>query len=256
LCKLDASRQSLTGGKRKIASFYDRQKEEELSARELSLAAHAAWSKDDAQGCVSILRDALQKYPGDPAFLLFCCELATAGKPRFAAVIAKAYIAQHPNEARGYGTLAAVLNAEYAASEGTLSDLLPQIEENINIAESLGQLEPEAELAKCNIMRYKSMPRDQVTDAYEQLIDKYDSYAVAYYNYGLHFLVDDYERALAVFQKGALLAPGDPNFLLGQIRALIKLNREAEIWTLLTQAKQLKASSKQIEKIMRLVNQK
>jgi tetratricopeptide (TPR) repeat protein len=220
------------------------------------MAAHAAWNRKDVEGCVEILKRALVEFPDDPTFLKFAHELAINDVADVPEAIAAAYIRRRPKDGRGYSTLAAVLNAAYARSEGAATDLLAHVEENLLIAETLGPLDPEAELAKCNLMRFKDMPRRMVSDAYEELIQKYKWYAVAYYNYGLHCLVEDYARSLAVFRHGASLAPEDPNFVLGQMRALIKLGRNAEVWPLLKKAKQLKAPEAHVDKIIEQMNTK
>jgi tetratricopeptide (TPR) repeat protein len=239
-----------------VISKDEAQSEGDLSATDLGMAAHAAWNRKDVDGCVEILKRALVEFPDDPTFLKFAHELAINDVVEIPEAIAVAYIRRRPKDGRGYSTLAAVLNAAYARSGGEALDLLAQVEENLLIAESLGPLDPEAELAKCNLMRFKDMPRRMVSDAYEELLQKHKWYAVAYYNYGLHCLVEDFARSLAVFRHGASLAPDDPNFVLGQMRALIKLGRNAEIWPLLKKAKQLNAPEAQVDKIMKQLNTK
>ncbi len=229
--------------------------DEDLSATQLGMAAYTAWSRLDVDQCVQILKRALIEYPGDATFLKFAHELSSHDVPEIPEAIAQAFIKAHPKDGRGYSTLAAVLNSAYSRGEGATPSLLEHVEECLLIAESLGPLEPEAELAKCNLMRFKDMPRRMVSDAYENLIQKYKWYAVAYYNYGLHCLVEDYGRALAVFRHGATLAPKDPNFIVGQIRTLIKLGRKSEIWPLLKKAKVLNASAATLEKITMQVNE-
>lgn len=224
--------------------------QDNLSAAELGNAAHAAWSRQDWASCLDILKQALHRFPGDPIFLKFAHELETIDNGGLSVAIAQAYIKARPHEGCGYGTLAAVLNAQYARSGGTATHLLPLIETNLGLAGERGPLDPETELAKCNFMRYKEMSSRLVSDAYEELLQKHKRFAAAYYNYGLHCLVVDYERALAVFRYGAQLAPNDPNFVLGQVRALIKLGRSPETWPLLAQAKKLNAREADVDKIM------
>jgi hypothetical protein len=105
-----------------------------------------------------------------------------------------------------------------------------------------------ARLMRADIPRYAGDPAGSVP-RFEELLRDFPTCDAAHYNLGVILLGTQPDRALGHFAAGRAIAPRDPDYVLGEARALVALRRVGEARERLAQAERMAPSHPMIPKV-------
>ncbi len=208
--------------------------------RAIEIALAESLRAHDLDQTAKILKIALREAPQ-----LLCLVSVAAlfiDRPDLRGVVeaaAEAHINAYPNDFRGYSLMARVLMHAFVDTNGSEKALLDESYSYATKALNLNANDFNAEAILFNCMRFSGADADEIAQAFNCLVANHPKRAEPYCDYALYLLATDAAEAEALFERGAKLEAADPDYLVGQARALASLNREAEAQTLLAQAEKI-----------------
>jgi len=219
-----------------------------LFARDAILRGAAAAREGGAvEEADETLLEAVNLYPGDPAWLTFLPWLDGRGKFSVAGAIAAAHAEARPGDPEGHFWLGQITVA-LVANRLWGPEKLAEAEAHFGRALERDGAHAFARLGLANVARVRgdvAAARRHLEAALALTPDHPESL----YTLGLIDLEGDPERALALFERGAALRPRDADFPRGAGRALLALDRPLEAQAAAARAKQLAPDDKRIDEL-------
>jgi tetratricopeptide (TPR) repeat protein len=186
-------------------------------------SARAARETGDDDKAFSALQAASTAIPGEPELLTFMPWLCSRKKTDIAGAIADAHTRSRPHDPDGWYWLAQV-GVELVADGSFGPELLPQVEQHLYRALSIAPSHAHALVAVANVARIRKDDAAAITTL-ERLLAMHPGHPEGSYTLGLMLLERDPARALACFEAGEQVQPGDPDYPRGRARALLALGR-------------------------------
>lgn len=179
----------------------------------------------EIQEAKKITKAAIERFPLNRNSISLGYKFMNTEEIAFAEYIAECFTRQEPDNPSGYAFKSHVLIRLFESGKSPSDDTLASAEKACARALALSATNPEAQLAKCKILKLSGMDTDTVSDAYNKLLEQYPSYTDAIYDYAKHCLDFDPRQALRYFENGAKIDPQDPDFKTGILEALASIDR-------------------------------
>jgi tetratricopeptide (TPR) repeat protein len=223
--------------------------EARLFARDAILrGAAAARDRGALEEADQTLLEAAQVFPGDPAWLTFLPWLDGRAKFSVAGAIAGAHAGARPDDPEGHFWLGQI-TVSLVAQKVWGSEKLADAEAHFGRALERDPAHAFARLGLANAARI----RGDVAAAREHLrtaLTLTPDHPESLYTLGLLELATDPDRALALFERGATLRPGDADFPRGMGRALLALGRPLDAQAAAARAKQLAPNDARLDELL------
>lgn len=213
-------------------------------------AIACARESDDVDGGDALMREAAQKAPGDPALLAALPWLNNHRRNDAVLAMADATSAKFPNRPEGYFWRAQVLvQASGETGNPALADqAVPLLQQTLAIDPSHG----DATVALANIFRVRGQD-GEAARVLEQLLVANPNHAVGQFTLGLILLPTSPARALACFEAGQRIDPGDPDYPRGRAQALLALGRTDEARVAIGEAVAIAPNDPRVQQVARQV---
>ena len=191
--------------------------------------------EEDFDSLVARVEPAIASFNGDELLLDFLPLLLNEGRAGLCGDICARHIEAHPRDPRGHAALGE-LTLVAINQRAIPMDRLPEARAQIERALSL---DPDHAPAHGTLGAIRRMEGDLVgaRASYERVIDLVPEDAEARYNLAVMLLETEPETSLEHFRAGAELAPADPDYPLGEARALARLGEEDEARAALARAR-------------------
>ncbi len=223
----------------------------EAIPRAIEIALAESLRAHDLDNTAKILKIALREAPQ-----LLCLVSVAAlfiDKSELRGVVeaaAEAHINSYPNDFRGHSLMARVLMHAFVETNGTEKALLDESYSYAVNTLKLNANDFSAEAILFNCMRLSGEGADEIAPAFNRLVANHPKRAEPYYDYAIYLFDTNAQEAETLFERGAELEAADPDYLVGQARALMALNREVEAQTLLVRAKQIQSTHPLIAQLL------
>lgn len=213
--------------------------DEEVTIRTDALlrSVAAALEVSGAEAAAPAIERAVTELPGASSLMEFVPQLLQVGKSGLAGAIVESRLAASPDDPDAHFWMAEIV-IQVVAHGAWPTEKLSDAEEHLGRALALRAPFPEAETARCNLLRLRG-DQSAARECFLQVVSRYPDRAEAHFNLGIMALDFAPEEALAHFARGEAISPEDADYPLGSARALIRLGRTSEATEALSRAEGL-----------------
>ena len=188
--------------------------------------AFATFATDPVEQAILGVERLSATYPADPLLLVFVPIMLKKLHARVSWDIARNHEAAHPGDSEGHYWIGEILTFCFNHRTESLSRV-PEARAALQRALELRPDHLPAALSLCSLFQLEGRT-SEAKDAYSKLLITYPNCMQAHFNLATMLLETDPATSLEHFRRGERLAPEDPDFPVGCVRALLALGRTDE----------------------------